>query len=407
MRTFVSASWTTRRTACPICPVNRAGSPSTVSSAGASALARYSATSASIPADADIESPRSAPTAWRVSSSPSRASVVGTLHAREDSVAVGALFDQRARRLELNRQPGQRMSQDVVDLTRDPGRFLQARRAQLLLVRALGLGEQQLGLLRAHAGLATGRRGESCRDEPERVGEQTDAVPVVGEHRRGERQSSQGDDEERSWQVRAQARCGNRYEHEPAGGGVGRGAREDAARHRENVHVGRDPALVRADRPHEPGDHASDEADRDHQPAPAATQVVARVQHRPADQHEPDNPHHGREPRVQAREKHRQGRYGVGRRGFNHPIGSSRRPRTDWLGAHQSGTRWSRIPLSHANPADAPGAVTQASSGATRPVRCSRRSAMISVRPHTSNTAIASSATVHASPPVIECEALK
>ena len=32
---------------------------------------------------------------------------------------------------------------------------------------------------------------------------------------------------------------------------------------------------------------------------------------------------------------------------------------------------------------------------------------MISVRPHTSNTAIASSATVHASPLVIECVALK
>lgn len=88
------------------------------------------------------------------------------MHAREQGVPVGALLDQRGRRLELNRQAGQRVRQHVVDLARDSRRLLEPRRAQLLLVRALRLGEQQLGLLRALARLAAGRGGESRGDEP-------------------------------------------------------------------------------------------------------------------------------------------------------------------------------------------------------------------------------------------------
>ena len=153
---------------------------------------------------------------------------VRALHPRQHRVAVGALLNQRTRRLELNREPGERVRQHVVDLPGDPRRLLEPRRAQLLLVRALGLGEQQLGLFGTHLGLAAGRRRERHGDEPERVGEHADAASVVDEHRRAERERSQRDDEERARQLHADARGGNRHEHERGGGGVRRRAGEHA-----------------------------------------------------------------------------------------------------------------------------------------------------------------------------------
>ena len=73
-----------------------------------------------------------------------------TFDPRANALRVSALIEQRRRRLKLDGQAGQRVRQYVVDVASYPRLLLQARRAQLLLVRALGLGEQQLRLLSPH-----------------------------------------------------------------------------------------------------------------------------------------------------------------------------------------------------------------------------------------------------------------
>ena len=187
-------------------------------------------------------SPRSAPTARRVSCSPSRASAWARCTRAEDGVAVGALLEQRARRLELDRQTGQRMGEHVVDLARDPRRLLQARRAQLLLVRALGLGQQQLGLLgplRATGGCST---REQHGGKPERVGEQTDAAAVVDADRHARAASvpaTATGDGARPSSARSPAATTATNTNTLAALSR-RGADEDAAGHRQHVQLGGD-----------------------------------------------------------------------------------------------------------------------------------------------------------------------
>ena len=86
--------------------------------------------------------------------------LVRPMHSRQHDVTVGAVFHEGAGRLELDGQAGQGVGEHIVDLARDPRRLLEPRGPQLLLVRALGLGQQQLGLLgpeRALAGIGRGQ----------------------------------------------------------------------------------------------------------------------------------------------------------------------------------------------------------------------------------------------------------
>jgi len=56
--------------------------------------------------------------------------------APQDFRSLAAALEQRAGRLQLDRQAGQRVREHVVDLAGDPRRLLQTRGAELLLAGA-------------------------------------------------------------------------------------------------------------------------------------------------------------------------------------------------------------------------------------------------------------------------------
>ena len=162
---------------------------------------------------------------------------VGPLDAIADGVWILALGKQHVGRLQLDHEAGECVREHVVDVTGDPRRLFESGGSQLLLVRALRLGQQQLGLLKANPGLTDIRSAESHGREAKRIGEHAERFVVVddrtnADRRRPERRHDQ------TLQQTAPGGCRHRRdEGERAGSAVLRGHLDDAPADRDHVQV--------------------------------------------------------------------------------------------------------------------------------------------------------------------------
>ncbi len=304
---------------------------------------------------------RRTPTARRVSSRPSRASPCACRRRSSHERLLGARLHQRGGCLQLDRQPGQRMSEHVVYLSSDPCRLLQARRAQLLLARALRLGEQELGLVGSTDGLAGVGAGELHRGEPEPVGQGLEGRLVIDQHAQRECEQAKEEDSARLRELETVTRGRYRHKRERAAGSVGRRRYQQPAGAREHEQIRRrDAPSVGLPGPTEPAQDPNDQQQRDHQAATRARRAGIGNEDRPADQDQAKRPDGEGHPGVQ------------------------------------------RLQHQHVRNAKA-----YASTSALWSVAPRERTASTAVRPSTSAAAMPSIATVHASRLVIECCALK
>ena len=148
LRTFVSASWITRTAASPTWPLE---------AALVTAQRELDRTLVLLDQRRDRSRRRHRRIAAQCSDRTARLlqplarELVCALDALADRVRIRALREQRVGRLELDHEAGERVREHVVDVARDPRRLFESRGSQLLLVRALRLRQQQLGLLEPQA----------------------------------------------------------------------------------------------------------------------------------------------------------------------------------------------------------------------------------------------------------------
>ena len=178
-------------------------------------------------------------------------------HLRARLLALGQL----ARPLQLDRRPGERVGEHVVQLARDPAALGDCRRPQLLLARVLELGEQQLGRV-----LARTRLLDEVGDQPEQHAQQRPGDDRRGRaagERRGETEPDRHRSPDREPERQRQPR--DRHPHRGAAGKRGRPARlQRDERHPGRAHRSDHARLHRQAAFDEAPPHCERKRDREH-----------------------------------------------------------------------------------------------------------------------------------------------